>query len=94
MNISFNIPDEYDTLYLEAARWKLGNPPITDNKIINKYLKECIAKAIDSHAKHLATVVEETNLNDITAQREQAQIALLTKQALTDSIASTDMGPD
>lgn len=68
MNISFNVTNEIGAKYLAAVRWNIGRPDLTDEKIMNKYLKRCIASLIDEHARYLAIGKDETAVNTLKQQ--------------------------
>lgn len=68
MNISFNITDNIGESFISASRWKIDLPEISDNRVMIKYLKNCIGELVDSYAKYKAIGNDEQNLQDLKSQ--------------------------
>lgn len=101
MNISFNIQDDIGAQFLLAAKWKLGDDTLTDQKATSKSLKAAIAAIIEEYNKAQVLQTDELVISNLRAQerslREQtraAEMVLLEKRRLYDSTAVPVVIPD
>lgn len=80
MNISFNITDELGDTFISASRWKIDRPDISDTRVVNKYLKNCIGELVDSYVKNQAIGVDEQVLLELRSQATTISNQLFTAE--------------
>lgn len=67
MNITFNIPNDFDKEYIDALKWKFDGLTGGDNKLVESHLKKCISGLIDEYKKYLVLKDDEDDLSESTA---------------------------
>ena len=71
MNINFNVADDIGNTFLSSSRLAINQPGWTDDKVINKALKQFIGTKIDEYNKEVIIGQDEANLKILQEQSIQ-----------------------